>query len=133
MSWVATSKGFDAGLVGDLMMPAVEKRFESNSKQPKSIEWLTDNGRYYTATEKRNFSKQLCLKPVKTPVINPQINGISESFVKSQKREFVRLAYRPNSKTVMSQLKDWFIDYTSHNLNAYLVTYHRRCSGRKDR
>lgn len=27
MSWVATTKGIDAGLVGDLMMQAVERRF----------------------------------------------------------------------------------------------------------
>ena len=42
MSWVATTKGIDAGLVGDLMMQAVEKRFGSNGKLPKTIEWLTD-------------------------------------------------------------------------------------------
>ncbi len=43
MSWVATTKGIDAGLVGDLMMQAVEKRFRSNGKPVKTIEWLTDN------------------------------------------------------------------------------------------
>jgi len=47
MSWVATTKGIDAGLVGDLMMQAVEKRFGSNGKPPKTIEWLTDNGSCY--------------------------------------------------------------------------------------
>jgi len=29
------------------MMQAVEKRFGSNGKPPKAIEWLTDNGSYY--------------------------------------------------------------------------------------
>jgi putative transposase len=45
MSWVGTTKGIDAGLVGDLIIQAVEKSFGSNGKPPKTIEWLTDNGR----------------------------------------------------------------------------------------
>jgi putative transposase len=57
MSWVATTKVIDAGLVGDLMMQAVEKRFVSNVKPPHTIEWLTDNGSYYTAAETRSFAK----------------------------------------------------------------------------
>jgi putative transposase len=32
MIWVATTKGIDAGLVGDLMMQAVENRFGSNAQ-----------------------------------------------------------------------------------------------------
>jgi putative transposase len=44
MSFVAISKGLDAGLVGDLMMQAVEKRFESNVRHPNKIEWLRDIG-----------------------------------------------------------------------------------------
>ena len=44
MSWVATTKGIDAALVGDLMMQAVENRFGPNGKPTKPIEWLTDNG-----------------------------------------------------------------------------------------
>ncbi len=38
MSWVATTKGIDAALVGDLMMQAVENRFGPNGKQTKPIE-----------------------------------------------------------------------------------------------
>jgi putative transposase len=30
MSWVPATKGIDSGLVGDLMMQALEKRFSSN-------------------------------------------------------------------------------------------------------
>jgi putative transposase len=46
--WVATTKGIDAGLVGDLMMQAVEDRFGSNGKPHKTIERLTDNGSRFT-------------------------------------------------------------------------------------
>jgi putative transposase len=57
MSWVATTNGIGAGLVGDLMMQSVEKRFGSNGKTPKTIEWLTDNGSCNTASETRSFAK----------------------------------------------------------------------------
>ncbi|MBK4738426.1 hypothetical protein JJB74_27710 [Noviherbaspirillum sp. DKR-6] len=64
MTWVATTEGIDAGLVSDLMMQAVEYRFCPNSKAPTETEWLTDNGRCYTAVETRllsaNTSSRYC-------------------------------------------------------------------------
>ncbi len=54
------------------------------------------------------------LKPVTTPVTSPQSNGMAESFEKTLKRDYAKVANRPDSKTVMAQLKDWFDDY---NLN----------------
>jgi putative transposase len=102
MSWVATTIGIDAALVGDLMMQAVEKRFGANGKPPQAIEWLTDNASCYTAAETRSFARQLGLKPVTTPVTSPQSNGMAESFVKTLKRDYAKLANRPDSQTVMS-------------------------------
>jgi putative transposase len=90
------TKVIDAGLVGELMMQVVEKRFGSNGKPPKTIEWLTDNGSCYTAEETRSFAKELGLKPVTTPVTSPQSNGTAESFVKTLKRDYAKLANRPN-------------------------------------
>jgi putative transposase len=120
MSWVATTKGIDAALVGDLMMQAVENRFGPNCKPPKPIEWLTDNGSCYTAAETRSFAKQLGLKPVTTPVTSPQSNGMAESFVKTLKRDYAKLADRPDSKTVMAQLPKWFDDYNSYHPHSAL-------------
>jgi putative transposase len=102
MIWVATTKGIDAGLVGVFMMQAVEKRFGSNGKLLKAIEWLTDDGSCYTATEKRSFAKQLGLKPVTTPVTSTQSNGMAEGFVKTLKRYHAKLTNRPDSKAVMA-------------------------------
>ena len=73
---MATTKGIDSALVGDLMMQ-VENRFGPNGKPSKPIEWLTDNGSCYTAAETRSFAKQLGLKPVTTPVTSPQSNGMA--------------------------------------------------------
>jgi putative transposase len=120
MSWVATTKGIDAALVGDLMMQAVENRFGPNGKPPKPIEWLTDNGSCYTAAETRSFAKQLGLKPVTTPVTSPQSNGMAESFVKTLKRDYAKLAERPDSQTVMAQLPKWFDDYNSYHPHSAL-------------
>ena len=102
MSWVATTKGIDAGLVGDLMMQAVENRFGANAAPQKPIEWLTDNGSCYTAAETRSFAKLLGLKPITTPVTSPQSNGMAERFVKTLKRDYAKLENRPDSKTVMA-------------------------------
>jgi putative transposase len=120
MSCVATTKGIDAGLVGDLIMQAVEKRFGSNGNPIKTIEWLADNGSCYTAAETISFAKELGSKPVTTPVTSPQNNSMAESFVKTIKRDYAYLANRPDSKTVISQLKDWFDDYNSYHPHSAL-------------
>jgi putative transposase len=120
MSWVATTKGIDAGLVGDLMMQAVERRFGTSETPTKPVEWLTDNGSCYTAAETKSFAKLLGLKPVTTPVTSPQSNGMAESFVKTLKRDYAKLANRPDSKTVMAQLQGWFDDYNSYHPHSAL-------------
>jgi putative transposase len=123
MSWVATTKGIDAGLISDLMMQAVEYRFGSCSTAPKQIEWLTDNGSCYTSIHTQRFAKQLGLKPITTPVQSPQSNGMAESFVKTFKRDYARLAHRPDSQTVMRDLKLWFEHYNEkhpHSALGYL-------------
>ena len=79
----------------------------------KTIEWLKDNGSYYTAAKTRSFAKQLGLKPVTTPITSAQSNSLAESFVKTFKRDYAKLAHRPDSQTVMGQLKAWFDDHSS--------------------
>ncbi len=77
----------------------------------------------YTAAETKRFAKQLGLKPVTTPITSPQSNGMAESFVKTFKRDYAKLAHRPDSQTVMGQLKAWFDDYNSfhpHSALGYL-------------
>lgn len=120
MSWVATTKGIDAGMVGDLMMQAVEYRFGPNRTAPTEIEWLSDNGSCYTAVETRSFARMLGLKPVTTPVRSPQSNGMSESLVKTIKRDYASLALRPDARTVMQQLGSWFEHYNTKHPHSAL-------------
>ena len=120
MSWVATTKGIDSNLVGDLMMQAVEYRFGAGKTSARPIEWLSDNGSCYTAADTRNFAKALGLKPLTTPVQSPQSNGMAESFVKTFKRDYARLAHRPDSQTVMQSLKAWFDHYNERHPHSAL-------------
>ena len=106
-----------------LIMQAEEKRFGSNGKPLQTIEWLTDNGSCYNAAHTRSFAYEFRQKPVTTSVISIQSNGTAKSFVKTLKRDYAKLANRPDSKTVMAQLKDCFDDYNSkhpHSALGYL-------------
>ena len=120
MSWVATTKGIDADLVGDLMMQAIETRFGSGATAPHEIEWLTDNGSCYTAQQTRDFARELGLKPVRTPVESPQSNGMAESFVKTIKRDYASLSALTDSETVMAYLPYWFEHYNSQHPHSAL-------------
>ena len=46
-----------------------------------------------------------------TPITSPQCNGMAESFVKTLKRDYAKLAERPDSHTVMAQLSKWLDNY----------------------
>ncbi len=120
MSWVATTKGIDANLVGDLMMQAVEYRFGASQTAPHEVEWLSDNGSCYIASNTRAFARTLGLKPITTPIQSPQSNGMAESFVKTFKRDYVHLANRPDSVTVMNGLKVWFEHYNQKHPHSAL-------------
>jgi transposase InsO family protein len=45
---------------------------------------------------------------------------MAESFVKTLKRDYAKLANRPDSKTVMAQLQVWFDDYNSYHPHSAL-------------
>src|SRR4051812_10391271 len=72
MSYVATTGGIGGEEVRDLMVAAVEHRFGQINRLPQTIEWLSDNGSGYIATETRRFARELGLEPRTTPVESPQ-------------------------------------------------------------
>ncbi len=47
---MATTKGIDANLVRVLMMQAVEYRFGASQTATHEVEWLSDNGSCYLAS-----------------------------------------------------------------------------------
>lgn len=113
MSWVASTSDLTADLVRDLMAESVEARFGTMDRLPHSIEWLSDNGGAFTATETRMFAWKLRLIPRTTPAYSPESNGMAEAFVKTFKRDYVAWGDLSDARTVIRQLAAWFEDYNT--------------------
>ena len=111
IAWHAIAgAGISGSMVRDMMLEAVETRFAA-LQAPHALEWLTDNGSPYTAKATRDFAMALNLVPCFTPIQSPESNGISESFVKTFKRDYVRVNPLPDAPTVLRQIAGWFDDY----------------------
>jgi transposase InsO family protein len=74
-------------------------------KVPHRVEWLSDNGSAYIADTARGLTLLF------TPVRRPESNGMSESFVKTLKRDYARLAVLPDAETILAKLPGWTEDY----------------------
>ena len=111
MSFLATTSGVSGEDVRDLMLAAVEHRFGPVNRLPVTIEWLSDNGSCYLAGKTRSFACDIGLEPRTTPIESPQSNGMAEAFVRTIKRDYVRVSPCPDAKTVMHQLSAWINHY----------------------
>jgi transposase InsO family protein len=112
MSYVATSGAITGEMVRDLMAESVERRFGADAlRTPHAVEWLSDNGPPYTATETRDFGEKIGLLVCTTPAYSPESNGMAESFVKTFKRDYVHVNELHDAASVMRQLAAWFEDY----------------------
>lgn len=105
-----TGCGISGSDVRDMMLEAVEKRFGS-MRAPSPVEHLSDNGSPYIAKETRSFALALNLVPCFTPVRSPESNGMSEAFVKTFKRDYVRVNPLPDAATALRQIAGWIEDY----------------------
>ena len=102
--------GISGSDVRDMMLEAVETRFGA-TRTPHAIEHLSDNGSAYTARDTRLFAQALNLTPCFTPVASPQSNGMSEAFVKTLKRDYVRISALPDAETALRLIDGWIEDY----------------------
>ena len=111
IAWTALSgAGISGSDVRDMMLEAVETRFGS-MRAPHPVEHLSDNGSPYTAKETRDFATALNLVPCFTPVKSPESNGMSEAFVKTFKRDYLRISPLPDAPSVLRQIAGWISDY----------------------
>ena len=104
--------GISGSDIRDTMLAAVERRFGTD-RAPQAIEHLSDNGSCYTAKETRDFAAALGLTPCFTPIRSPESNGMSESFVKTLKRDYVRVTPLPDAATVLGLVPGWITDYNT--------------------
>ena len=72
-------------------------------------------GSRYTAKDTRILARQIGLKPCFTPVKGPQSNGVSKAFVKTLKRDYVRVNPLPDAETVLTLLDTWIEDYNDNH------------------
>ena len=111
MSFVGTTAGISGDDVRDLMVAAVEQRFGRVNRLPQPIEWLSDNGSAYVARDTRTFARDIGLLPKTTPLESPQSNGMAEAFVRTFKRDYVRVGDCADARTVLRSLPAWFTHY----------------------
>lgn len=76
---------------------------------------LSDNGPPYTARDTRIFAAQLNLIACFTPVASPETNGVSEAFVRTFKRDYVRVNPIPDARSALDQIAGWFEDYNENH------------------
>lgn len=79
------------------------------------IEWLSDNGSIYTANKTREFAKELGLDACTTQAYSPERNGLAEAFVKTFKRDYVRVHDIETAEEVLLQLHKSFDDYNNNH------------------
>jgi len=87
---------------------------------PSEIEWLSDNGSGYMADDTCRFAMDIGLKPLTTPVCSPQSNGMTESFVKTMKRDYVAFMLKPDAATAARNLAIAFEHYNEKHPHSAL-------------
>lgn len=109
--WAASSVGIKGELVRDLAAECFAQRFPGHKQVPHRLEWLSDNGPQFVATETIHFIRSLGITVCTTPAYSPESNGMAEAFVKTFKRDYVYVNSIPNAEAVLEILPKWFKDY----------------------
>ncbi len=110
IGWVATTAGISGEKIRDLMIGCVESRF-GTFKAPHRVQWLSDNGSIYAAAKTLDTATALGLLPCFTPVGSPESNGMAEAFVRTFKRDYVRVSPIPDAATAIAAVDGWIADY----------------------
>jgi transposase InsO family protein len=121
ISWVATTAGISGAMIRDLMLECVEARFGA-PRAPQPVQWLTDNGSIYAAAHTIDMAGALNLVACFTPVESPESNGMAEAFVKTFKRDYVRINPIPDAPAALAAIENWIEDYNEvhpHSSLAY--------------
>jgi transposase InsO family protein len=112
IGWVATTAGICGEMIRDMMVECVEKRFGA-FRAPYRVQWLSDNGSIFAAHKTVEIALALNLEPCFTPVESPESNGMAEAFVKTFKRDYVRVSLIPHAPAALAQIDLWMEDYNT--------------------
>jgi putative transposase len=115
LSMVSVIGHLDAKDASDALALAFEKRFKGRETTPNPIEWLTDNGGIFVASETKYFAKEMGFIPCQTPAYSPESNGMSESFVKRFKQDYVYVNDLDCAEEVLRKIASWAEDYNQNH------------------
>ena len=76
---------------------------------------LTDNGSIFAAYRTLEIAAALNLEPCFRPVQSPESNGMAEAFVKTFKRDYVRVNPIPDASSALMRIDKWMEDYNSEH------------------
>lgn len=110
LAYVAAERALRGDDVRALAAAAVRQRFGS-ARPPQGLQWLSDNGKIYTALDTVIVVERLGLVPITTPVRSPESNGISEAFHHTLRRDYLDGADLTSAGAVLAQLPQWIADY----------------------
>jgi putative transposase len=82
-------------------------------RAPQPVQWLSDNGSIFASHRTIEVALALNLVPCFTPVESPQSNGMAEAFVKTFKRDYVRVSPIPNAAAALALIDRWMEDYNT--------------------
>ena len=109
IAWEATTGGISGEMIRDMMVRCVERRF-GTIRAPHPVQWLSDNGSIFAAHKTIEIALALNLVPCFTPVESPESNGMAEAFVKTLKRDYVRVSPIPDAATALALIDCWIED-----------------------
>ena len=109
IGWTATTAGISGEMIPDMMIQRVERRFPA-PRAPYRIQWLTDNGSIYAALKTVDIALALALDPCFTAAESPESNGMAEAFVKTIKRDYVRVNPIPDAASALAAIEEWMVD-----------------------
>ena len=105
--WCAwEGKGLPGEPVREMLIKAVEKCCGTVKSVPggHTPEFLSDNGGADIATQTRQMTRALGLKPINTPVCSLQGDGMAESCVNTFRRDYLSRMDLSDAPAVMRQL-----------------------------
>jgi putative transposase len=112
ISRVAPTAGISGEMIRNMMVRCVEQRF-GTPPAPHPVQWLSDNGSIFAADKTIEIALALNLTPCFTPVESPESNGMAEAFVKTFKRDDVRVSPIRNAAAALALIDQWMEDYST--------------------
>jgi transposase InsO family protein len=116
MAYVAEKRPLFHGDIIRLIDLTVTHRFgEYVERLPQEIQWLSDQGPQYKATETVAYGASWGFDVRTTPAYSPESNGMAEAFVKLLKRDYVHVNELWTAESVLRRLPEWISDYNRNH------------------